>query len=273
MARPITRDIAKPLGNVMLTPSRNILLLRLGYDCCPLKPENLLRHIPCYEQFHRSTESDLIYLKDNLSFPKKPNQTVILNIQASSSVGKNELINLLMQRVPGITRFASATTREPNKAGRKENSADHIFLSKDKMIYMIIHDQLIEHAIIGAANDIYGMPKGQIDLVMKDKPRLVLMEIDTIGYLKVKQYIQEHYPHSQIINSFMVPTLTFPEYIARLFGKRGYAEGSNRLLKAMDELIAAPKIADILLLNPFDPTGKPQRVAEDVMKFISIIEK
>lgn len=107
---------------------------------------------------------------------------LLIVISGPSGTGKGTLCKELLRKNPDIHISISATTRLARK-GEKDGKS-YFFVSQEKFNDMIDGDELLEHARV--YDNYYGTPKKYV-LEMLKKGKDVLLEIDTIGALQIKE--------------------------------------------------------------------------------------
>jgi guanylate kinase len=107
-------------------------------------------------------------------------------ITGPSGVGKGTLIQGLMERMPGLQRSVSATTRAP-RTGEREG-VDYYFLSPDEFRAHVRADQFVEH--VGYAGSCYGTLRGELERKAAAGTPVVL-EIEVQGARQVRRALPE----------------------------------------------------------------------------------
>jgi guanylate kinase len=111
-------------------------------------------------------------------------------VSGPSGVGKGTVIGLLLQKVTGIKKSVSATTRKPRQG--EQNGLDYFFKSQAEFQQMIDQKELMEWAEY--AGNLYGTPLKWVENELKAGIDVIL-EIDTEG---AKQ-IHNQYPQATLI--------------------------------------------------------------------------
>ncbi len=110
----------------------------------------------------------------------------LLIISGFSGVGKGTVIQYMLEHYKDYVLSVSATTRQPRE---KEIDGIHYhFISESEFEKMIEQDKLLEYA--NYVRHYYGTPK---DFVIENiqAGRNVILEIETVGALKVKEKIPD----------------------------------------------------------------------------------
>ncbi len=85
-------------------------------------------------------------------------EPLLIVISGPSGVGKDTVIQCMMERGLPFHFVVTATTRPPRPEER--HGVDYFFLTKDEFAEMIDQDELLEYAIV--YNDYKGIPKQQV---------------------------------------------------------------------------------------------------------------
>lgn len=112
---------------------------------------------------------------------RKPEPLLIV-ISGPSGVGKDSVVQRMMERGMPFHFVVTATTREKRKA--EEHGKDYWFLSKDEFARMIEHNELIEYAIV--YGDYKGIPKAQVREAL-ESGKDVVMRVDVQGAETVRK--------------------------------------------------------------------------------------
>ncbi len=108
----------------------------------------------------------------------------LIIISAPSGCGKSTIINEIIKNPELKLEFSiSATTREPRRG--ESNGVNYYFMSVDDFKNAIANDQLIEYEEVYPGR-FYGTPRSEIDRI-RDKGRNVILDIDVMGGINVKQ--------------------------------------------------------------------------------------
>jgi len=113
-------------------------------------------------------------------------EPLLIVISGPSGVGKDTVIQCMMERGLPFHFVVTATTRPPRPEER--HGVDYFFLTKDEFAEMIDQDELLEYAIV--YNDYKGIPKQQVrDALASGKD--VIMRIDVQGAETVRKLAPE----------------------------------------------------------------------------------
>ncbi len=112
---------------------------------------------------------------------RKPEPLLIV-ISGPSGVGKDSVVQRMMERGMPFHFVVTATTREKREA--EVHGKDYWFLSKDEFARMIEHNELIEYAIV--YGDYKGIPKAQVREAL-ESGKDVVMRLDVQGTETVRK--------------------------------------------------------------------------------------
>ena len=112
---------------------------------------------------------------------RKPEPLLIV-ISGPSGVGKDSVVQRMMERGMPFHFVVTATTREKREA--EVHGKDYWFLSKDEFARMIEHNELIEYAIV--YGDYKGIPKAQVREAL-ESGKDVVMRVDVQGAETVRK--------------------------------------------------------------------------------------
>ena len=99
-----------------------------------------------------------------------------------SGVGKDSLLQRLLEVNPQISLSISATTRAPR--GAEQHGKDYYFLTKEKFQEIIKQDGMLEHAVY--CDNYYGTPRQPVEEGIR-QGRDVILEIEVQGGAQVRQ--------------------------------------------------------------------------------------
>ena len=165
-------------------------------------------------------------------------EALIIIISAPSGSGKTTLINSLQEKMPGIKRSVSYTTRQP-RTGEKDKE-DYIFISREEFKEKAEKGEFLEWE--ENFNNFYGTSRQQFQEAA-EKGEDIILSIDVKGAKKVK----ERFPES--ISVFIMPPSA--EELAQRLKKRNtdrQKQVSLRLEEARREIKAADEY-DYLIVN------------------------
>lgn len=159
-------------------------------------------------------------------------------LSGPSGVGKDTLLRQLLQRVPGVVKCVTATTR-PLREG-EQHGVDYLFLSQEEFERWIVEGKFLEYARYNQAY--YGTPQQMVE-----EPRAkgldVILKIEVQGGLQVRQRVPE-----AILIFVQPPSL---EVLRQRLSARGTdtpEQIARRLRIAEEEMRAMPQY-DYLVTN------------------------
>ncbi len=110
----------------------------------------------------------------------------LIVLSGPSGVGKDTLLQLLLQRVPGVVKCLTATTRPPREGER--HGVDYLFLSQEEFERWIAEDRFLEYARYNQAY--YGTPRHLAEEWLA-KGLDVILKIEVQGGLQVRQRVPD----------------------------------------------------------------------------------
>lgn len=165
--------------------------------------------------------------------------SLLVVFSGPSGVGKDTLIDKLLEAEPRMRKVATVTTRPP-RPGEVEG-LHHYFVSSDRFQELIAEGALLEHACV--YDNWYGVPRADVDKLIGDGWDAIL-RTDIQGAVSIKVLAP------QAVTIFIAPD-DMADLEARL-RRRGAAETEDqplRLEKAKQEMEAA-KTFDHVVVNP-----------------------
>ena len=155
-----------------------------------------------------------------------------------SGVGKDTVLDVLIEKSPKIQKSISMTTRE-RRNGEIEG-VDYYFTSMDTFKEMIDNHEVLEYAQYG--KNLYGTPKEPVDLWL-DEGKTVILKIEVQGAAKIKAL----YPDALSI-FLMPPSMQELEDRLRNRGTEEENDLAERLQIAKNE-IEKSKDYDFIVVN------------------------
>jgi guanylate kinase len=113
-------------------------------------------------------------------------EPLLIVISGPSGVGKDTVIQCMMERGLPFHFVVTATTRLPRPEER--HGVDYFFLTKDEFAEMIDQDELLEYAIV--YNDYKGIPKQQVRQALATGQDVV-MRVDVQGAATIRKLCPE----------------------------------------------------------------------------------
>ena len=156
-----------------------------------------------------------------------------------SGVGKDTLIDKLLESEPRMRKVATVTTRPPRPG--EVDGIHHYFVSPDRFQELIAEGALLEHALV--YDNRYGVPRADVDKLISDGWDVIL-RTDIQGVASIKALA----PHAVTI--FIAPR-DMEDLEARL-QRRGGSDTEDHALRletARREMEAA-RTFDYVVVNP-----------------------
>lgn len=119
---------------------------------------------------------------------------VLVLFSGPSGVGKDTVLEVVLNKDSSLQRSISLTTRDMRK--NEINGIDYYFISKDRFNNMIENGEVLEFAEYG--ENLYGTPKAPVDMWLSEG-KTVILKIEVQGAQKIK----ELYPDA--VGIFVLP--------------------------------------------------------------------
>lgn len=116
--------------------------------------------------------------------PTDTDDGLLVIISGPSGVGKTTITRAVERSIPGSVFSVSATTRPKTPADVE--GVDYHFVSDEQFDQMIVDNAFLEHVNLFGKK--YGTPRAWVEEQLA-RGRLVILEIDVVGAMKVKQQI------------------------------------------------------------------------------------
>ncbi|HMN42890.1 MAG TPA: guanylate kinase [Phycisphaerales bacterium] len=118
--------------------------------------------------------------------PTDTDDGLLLIISGPSGVGKTTITRAVERSIPGAVFSVSATTRQ--KRPTDVEGVDYHFVDDATFDQMVKDDAFLEHVNLFGKK--YGTPRKWVDEQLA-RGRLVILEIDVVGAIKVKGHMPE----------------------------------------------------------------------------------
>ncbi len=163
-------------------------------------------------------------------------------VSAPSGAGKSSLEKALLQRVDGIERSISHTTRPPRPGER--DGVDYHFVSREAFEQMVARGEFLEYATV--FDNMYGSLRSLVE----EKLRAgidVIMDMDWQGARQVREAMPE------VVTIFILPP-SLEELRRRLEGRGQDSEEviRRRMQKARDEITHYVEYDYLVVNDDFD---------------------
>ena len=166
------------------------------------------------------------------------NEGMLVLFSGPSGVGKDTVLDIILDKDEKLQRSVSLTTRE--KRCGEVDGKDYYFVTKDEFHTMIQNGQVLEYAQYG--ENIYGTPKAPVDKWLKEG-KTVILKIEVKG----AQKIREIYPDAVSI-FLMPPSMKVLEERIRIRGTEDETDIERRLEIAKNEVMRSADY-DFVVVN------------------------
>ena len=166
------------------------------------------------------------------------NSGLLVVFSGPSGVGKDSLLQRLLEVNPQIRLSVSATTRSPR--GEEQHGKDYFFLSKEEFQEMIDQDGMLEYALY--CENYYGTPRQPVEEGIK-QGQDVIVEIEVQGGAQGRQQ------NPAAVSIFVLPPSM--KVLSQRLHKRGTDSEEviqKRLQKAREEIRRADQY-DYVVMN------------------------
>lgn len=164
---------------------------------------------------------------------------VLFMLVGPGGVGKNSLMNALMNKRSDVKQLATATTRDI-RPDEKEG-VHHYFVTQNRFNEMIANDELVEYEEVHPGK-FYGVVRDPLETAFDNDQRLVA-DIEISGAEKVANA----YPDNTVLIFIAPPSY---EVLAQRMRERGTDEaGIQKRLDRYEREMAFQKQADYVIIN------------------------
>ena len=166
------------------------------------------------------------------------NKGGVFIISGPSGSGKDTVLAELFRNKPDLLFSISSITR-PMRQGEKEGEK-YNFISKEKFLYMIENDMLLEHNVF--VENYYGTPREPVENAVKEGKDIII-EVDVNGAAQIREKLPE------AVSIFIMPP-SFDELKRRLKGRGTESDEliEKRLNSALGEIKRAAEY-DYIIVN------------------------
>jgi len=175
------------------------------------------------------------------SFPK-PSRGRLFVLSGPSGVGKGSLLAALLDRVPGIVKSVSATTRLARPG--EVDGVDYHFLTREQFVADIAADRFVEYAEYN--RNYYGTPLAPVAL-LRDQGMDVVLEIEVQGAQIVRTVVPD-----TVLIFIQPPSIETLEERLRKRGSDSEIRIAERLSIATAEISCIPLYDYAIVNDDFD---------------------
>lgn len=166
------------------------------------------------------------------------NNGMLVLFSGPSGVGKDTVLDIILDKDDMLQRSISLTTREKRQG--ETDGVDYYFITKDRFLNMVESGQVLEYAQYG--ENIYGTPKEPVDKWLKEG-KTVILKIEVKG----AQKIRELYPDA--VSIFLLPpSMQVLENRIRRRGTENEKDIAKRLEIAKNEILRSADY-DFVVVN------------------------
>ena len=162
---------------------------------------------------------------------------LLMAVSGPSGVGKGTIVKTLIGRRADVVESVSCTTRAPRSG--ETHGKEYFFLTKEEFTARLENDDIMEND--EHYGNYYGTPKSFVEETLKTKS--VILEIDVVGALRVK----EKFPETALV-MIVPPSVEELENRLKGRGSETEAEIENRLARLSFELAQQDKY-DYVIVN------------------------
>jgi guanylate kinase len=115
---------------------------------------------------------------------------VLFALVGPGGVGKNALMNAVLEQVDGLSQLPTATTREIRTG--EQQGREHLFVSRDEFERMIVNNELLEYQEVHPGK-FYGVPRQTVERAIREG-RDLIADIEVLG----ARIIRKAYPENSV---------------------------------------------------------------------------
>ncbi len=236
---------------------------RLGQDAIlfasRLCPETLAEIVPEYARFYPIAADSFLYAKSEINH--SPGKKFIIALLGASATGKDAIMDTILQSAPELVDATLTATTRP----RRSDNDRQIFYTREEFMQKEAAGEFVEYVAIG--ENLYGTQVATIEENIKS-PKITLWRGELSGSVTLKKWLTESHPEVTFLTLFVLPDISFNDLAQRIVKERGGKDAwETRIPRALWEIRQAPILADLLLCNPYDPSGQPKKASEAALKY------
>jgi len=238
-----------------------------------LLPNLLKKDIPKYQNFLPNINKYSLWssTKSKLKNTQKYDKIIMLTSGLAAS-GKDSIYSEMIKLRPDLFfKTITATSRPPREG--EINETDYFFIKNAKKFKEAIKNQEFLE-FIKRGDNYYGLPKISLDRAIDQSNPVIYCQIEMSGWSKLIKYIASlENKNILIIKFFVLPDMSFLEYINWLKEKRANEDIESRINKSGWEIKKAPIKSDFIIINHIEEntdslTKTAKTVVDQLFKFI-----
>ncbi len=215
-----------------------------------LLPYFLKHYLPDYENFSPEITKYGLWFSKNFSIQKESKlkyDKIVFLCNGLAASGKDSIYSEMKNLSPNLFFKTVTATSRPMREG-EINEVDYFFYKPDEFLGSLERDEFLE--FIKRGETYYGLPKKSLDFAFNQPNPIIYCQIEMSGWSKLEEYINTIKDKKVlIIKAFVLPDMSFAEYIDWLKYKRANDDLSSRISKTGWELKNAPQKADFIITN------------------------
>jgi guanylate kinase len=206
-----------------------------------------------YKKFHK-TDIPYIWQHETFKFPELKDGKLGGYIAGPSNVGKDAIINTIIDLCPGLICPVVTATDRPKRVNERDG-IDQIFLTPEQFKSLADAGKFIEKSPTRPPYW-FGVPKTSI-IAATECAQIAIFRITLDGIITLKPLIEKSY--FPTIRIAVIPNVTLNNYKENLL----LSHKENPFIRYQTGLkemwrIGQPKdLIDFVVVNPWDPSGKP----------------
>jgi len=236
-----------------------------------LLPNLLKTNIPNYKYFSNTSNELWSSTKSKLKNTKKYDKIIMLTSGLAAS-GKDSIFNEMVKLYPNLFFKTITATSRPIREGEVDQN-DYFFIKTVKKFKDAIKNQEFLEFIKRGEN-YYGLPKISLDRALCQSNPIIYCQIEMSGWSKLIKYISSlNNKNILVMKFFVLPDMSFLEYINWLKEKRANEDIESRINKSGWEIKKAPLKSDFIIINQIrndistlTPTAKT--IIDQLFKFL-----
>lgn len=215
-----------------------------------LLPYFLKHDLPDYENFSPEITKYGLWLSKNFLIQKESKlkyDKIVFLCNGLAASGKDSIYNEMINLNPNLFFKTVTATSRPMREGEIDE-VDYFFYKPDEFLNSLERDEFLE--FIKRGETYYGLPKKSFDFAFNQPNPIIYCQIEMSGWNKLEEYINTIKDKKiLIIKAFVLPDMSFTEYIDWLKFKRANDDLNSRISKTGWELKNAPQKADFIITN------------------------